>query len=161
VYIVRTDSQRENLVLTTMAYNKGTDVLIFWKELRRLADLTKRSAVSLFVQSWHETAGFTSALWKNKKNPAGIKTKDGKNYQTYPNGVDSARAQFVHMSAYLEPSLHKALTNYKYLDERYDLALKATESHAVFTTFHELAGWWAEDPQYGEKIDRVYNDLFN
>lgn len=144
----------------SLAYNKGVHVLVFEQELRRLCKKHGYNHPAMFAQAWHETVGFSSIAWVSRRNPAGIKTNDGTRYQSYYNGVDAARAFVVHMSAYVRPPLNpKDLQRYWYLDERFRLALEANRGKS-YETFHDLAGHWAEDPEYGEKIDKIYEGLF-
>jgi len=145
--------------IKSIAYNKGLDVYTFVIELIRLCKITGYNHGLMFAQAWHETGGFTSEVWKNRKNPAGIKDLDGTSYQLYFNGVDAARAFVVHMSAYIPPPNEKALENYFYLDRRYKVAVYANKGKN-FVTIKDLTGKWATDPEYGKKIERVFSDIY-
>ena len=144
----------------SIAYNLGVEVYIFANELRRLCKKFGLNFPGMFVQAWHETDGFKSDAWRYKKNPAGIKTKTGKTYQKYVNGIDAARAFVVHMLAYVEPEGNGTVVkDYLYLDERFAVAVKANRGKN-FATFHDLAGAWAEDTEYGEWVERRWAELF-
>lgn len=143
----------------SIAYNKGTIVLTFAEELRRLCKLHGLNFPLMFAQAWHETAGFTSDTWIRRKNPAGIKNRSATTYQSYPNGVDAARAFVVHMAAYVPVLKRDGLAVYRYLDSRFEVAVEANKG-LQFRTINDLTSRWAEDPEYGEKIERVFNDLY-
>ena len=143
----------------TRAYNLGTQVLIFAEELRRLCKIHGYNFPGLFAQAWHETAGFTSALWNRARNPAGLKNTSAKAYQRYYNGVDAARGFIVHMSAYVPGRTKPALNDYRFLDSRVAVAEKANKGR-TFYTMDDLAGFWAEDPMYGREILKTYKGLF-
>jgi hypothetical protein len=131
----------------------------FIQELKRLCLGFGYNFPALFMQVWHETAGFTSALWREHRNPAGLKTADGKGYQKYYNGVDAARAFMVHMSAYANtPDVVSKFSIYRYLDARYRTALNANVGK-TYRSMTDLNGRWAEDPQYGQKIERKLREL--
>lgn len=143
----------------TLAYNKGVEVYVFARELRRLCKITGYNFPGMFVQAWHETAGFSSDAWRYRINPAGIKNKSGDTYQRYYNGVDAARAMVVHMSAYARPDKgESSLVPYRHLDVRYLIALNANLGK-TFNTYNDLAGHWAEDPTYGTQIYAKYLEL--
>lgn len=147
--------------IMSLAYQEGMKVLTFTEELRRLCKVHGYSFPGMWIQAVHETDDFTSDAWKKNTNPAGIKNASGNKYQTFYNGVDAARALVVHMSAYTPaPKYASRLKNYLYVDNRYTLALQANQKNRrVFTTFHDLAGYWAEDRLYGEKIEAQYRYL--
>lgn len=145
--------------IKSLAYQKGTTVQVFTEELRRLCKMLGYNFPGLWIQAYHETDGFTSALWKSNTNPAGLKNASGNGYQRYYNGVDAARAFVTHMSSYAPPPQYgKRLEPYHYLDTRYDIAMAANKGK-VYRSFHDLAGTWAEDPTYGKQIEEKYRYL--
>lgn len=145
--------------IAEIAQTKGHNVRVFTEELRRLCKITGYNFPGMWIQAWHETAGFTSDLWLSHMNPAGLKTRSGTAYQRYYNGVDAARAFVVHMSAYAgTPTVHETLKNYRFLDTRFQTALNANIGK-TFTTFGDLTGRWAEDKQYGQKIEARFKEV--
>lgn len=143
----------------SISYNKGVQVNVFAVELMRLARLVGLNGPGMFAQAWHETGGFGSDKWKKQKNPAGIKRGDGVGYQTYVNGVDAARAMVVHMAAYVPPRNIAILDNYLYLDGRYEMAKRINQG-MQYSTFDDLTGRWAIDPEYGKLVTKVYHELY-
>ena len=142
------------------------DVMTFTEELRRLSGVHGYNFPALWTQAAHETGHpetgepFQSDLWKENKNPAGLKNADGSGYQRYYNGVDAARAFVTHMTAYVPPPYNAPrMAPYRRLDTRYRLALDATRGKS-FSTYDDLAGTWAEDQSYGKKIEEKYNRWF-
>jgi Mannosyl-glycoprotein endo-beta-N-acetylglucosaminidase len=152
-YRTKIQAQAHRLLQTDIeAYN-------FIMELRRLCLGFGYNFPALFTQVWHETAGFTSDLWKENRNPAGLKTADSKGYQKYYNGVDAARAFMVHMSAYANtPDVVAKFAIYRYLDARYRTALSANVGK-TYRYMTDLNKRWAEDPQYGQKIEAKMKEL--
>lgn len=143
----------------SLAYQRGIQAFVFADELRRLCKLTGYSFPGMFVQAWHETAGFTSENWTRRRNPAGIKNASASAYQSFANGVDAARAFAVHMSAYTPPDKNpEVLTPYRYLDKRYLVALDANK-YRSYNNYNDLAGHWAEDKTYGTQIAEKYESL--
>lgn len=151
------DLHRDTIL--SIAYNKGVQVLIFAEELRRLCKIHKYNFPGLFAQAWHETNGFTSDLWKHRRNPAGLKNTSGKAFQSFVNGVDAARAFVIHMTAYVMPENWKVTFNYRFMDSRFSVAMLANRGRK-FHTMDDLAGFWAEDLMYGRKVLKTYKGLF-
>lgn len=139
-------------------------VVAFTEELRRLSKTHGYNFPGLWMQAAHETGDpntgepFQSVAWDTLTNPAGIKNASGGKYQKYYNGVDAARALVTHMTAYAPaPKYGNRLVHYRYLDNRYDIAADANRRNGkMFRTFNDLAGYWAEDRDYGEKIAAKY-----
>lgn len=148
-----------HIISRSLDFFDEVSVGVFVIELRRLCRLLGYNFPGMYIQAWHETAGFSSKNWNENLNPAGLKKRSGIGYQSYVNGVDAARAFVVHMSAYTKPDKNKyVLLPYLYLDERYLVALDANRGK-VYNNYNDLAGSWAEDKEYGQKIARLYGRL--
>ncbi|MGH2560900.1 MAG: hypothetical protein ACRDJH_17685 [Thermomicrobiales bacterium] len=81
---------------------RGEDVRAFVTELYRLAPLVGLDPAILVSQSSHETDTWRSPAWVNRLNPAGLGITDGPDFGFgWQNGVEAARAQIVHMCAYV------------------------------------------------------------
>jgi N-acetyl-anhydromuramyl-L-alanine amidase AmpD len=112
------------------------------------------------AQSAHETGGWTSELWVSHLNPAGMKTADGRNYQVFKSGEEAALAQLTHLNIYLRGwKGAQQMIRYLMLDERWFAPLVAGLVPPFAKTYHDLAGRWAEDEFYGQKIDGWYTRL--
>jgi hypothetical protein len=142
------------------------DVITFTEELRRLSKVHGYNFPALWTQAAHETGNpttgepFQSELWKSHKNPVGLKTSTGAGYQRYYNGVDAARAFVTHMSAYVPAPLQAIkLGPYRYLDTRYNIAKEANRG-TTMSTYDDLAGTWAEDRNYADKIEAKFAKWF-
>jgi hypothetical protein len=141
-------------------------VVTFTEELRRLCKVLGYNFPAMWAQAANETGHpitgepFASDLWKTHRNPAGLKTSSAGGYQKYHNGVDAARAFVVHMSAYATPPRNAPLlAPHRHLDARYLVAMNANRGK-TYATFDDLEGRWAEDRQYGNKIEEKYDKWF-
>ena len=104
-----------------------------------------------FAQMCHETGflKFGNLVVKEMHNYAGLGAMNAENpgewFETEELGV---RSQIQHLKAYAYPEgtpLHNEL-----VDNRYKWVKKGSA-----TTIFELAGRWAGDKEYGEKLDRI------
>lgn len=140
-------------------------------ELYRLCAKYGFDFALLVAQSVNETASWTSSIWQQYGNPAGIgvtgtDTSSGTNYSlVYANGKEAARAHLVHMWAYVRgPITSQAgeIADYIDLDPRYAAVLKGKDveigkplagSVKTLGDFN-INGRWAElnNSQYGDNI---------
>ncbi|MDR1684822.1 MAG: glucosaminidase domain-containing protein [Elusimicrobiota bacterium] len=65
------------------------------------------------------------------------------------------RAQVQHLKAYAS----KELPSTKIVDPRFNMVAGNPKLAAAAKTWHDLAGKWAADPKYGDKIILIYNKL--
>lgn len=117
----------------------------------------------LVAQSAHETGGWSSDFWEVELNPAGIgKFDDGSSESlVYESGDESARAQGIHMWAYVEGKkpIPEPYDDDVDLDPRYDEAIRAFGG--TVDVLGDLgSGKWATDPQYASKIAATANTAF-
>ena len=108
------------------------------------------------VQAAHETGygRFGGDVQPEQHNPAGIKTTDGKAFETFPSEVVGAQAQIDHLALYAGAAGAPF----------YDIGAGPDPRHFGFIagkadTVALLAGTWAEDPNYGVKLAAKYASL--
>lgn len=149
-----------------IAGSRGTarsrEVEAFVREVYRLAPLTGLDPAIVIAQSALETGFWTSPLWRDHLNPAGIGiTGDDSPSATWASGAEAARGQIVHLYLYAvgEIPADHPLAAYRSLDPRYDAALSANRA-GVAKTVADLTDTWAADPNYASSIARVGNELF-
>jgi len=141
---------------------RPAQVRAYVDELYRLGPEVGIDPAVAIAQSALETGYWQSARWAEQLNPAGIGiTADDVEGPTWATGTDAARAQLVHLWLYANGEIppDSPLAPYIPLDPRYDAALEAGRAGSA-TTVADLAGAWATDPDYAEKIARVGNVLF-
>lgn len=142
------------------------DLEVYLTELQRLSKVTGMNFAVLVAQSAHETDNWTSEIWEDYLNPAGIGATgvlgESMNYVglTYKNGKDAARAHVVHMWAYVKGAIGPTNELYKYiaLDPRYNAVFQA-DYDGMVTTLNDFQvnGRWADvgktgPPWYGQRI---------
>ncbi|MDQ4099677.1 MAG: glucosaminidase domain-containing protein [Chloroflexota bacterium] len=136
----------------------------YLREVYRLGGRVGINADIVAVQAIHETDWFRSKWWKERLNPAGIgitgDPAQDKASRTWETGEDAARAHLVHLWLYAEgETLHEALEPFRKLDPRWDAAVAAGKVGKT-KTIAALAGTWAADQDYAEKIVRHLNAIF-
>lgn len=145
-------------------------VVEYLSELARLCRLVGLDFRVLAAQSAEETATWTSFWWKTRRNPAGIGITgdDAQNAasQTWRTGTEAARAQVVHMAAYVYGD-RGADTEWAPIITplvRYDRRYEAVFSAGFDGTVHRLGdlgnGKWAADPKYATTISSIANAMF-
>ena len=131
-------------------------------EVYRLAPEVGLDPAMVIAQSALETGWWQSPAWTDHLNPAGIGvTGPDVASPTWESGVDAARAQLVHLFLYAAgpiPPDHP-LAPFIALDPRYEAALEAGRSGSA-TRLADLAGSWATDPEYAERVAQVGSRLF-
>lgn len=129
------------------------DVYRYLAEVWRLAVKVGYDPAVLAAQSAQETDRWRSPAWEEKLNPAGIGADDGKPEEKWPGWAtpeQAARAQIVHMSAYVGGYVN-ALRPYIELDPKWQAVFETGGVYRV-KTLRDLAGRWATDIYYAEKI---------
>lgn len=141
-------------------------------ELWRLCTTYGFAFEYLVGQSKNETAAWTSAIWQQYGNPAGLAVTNSQNLSVvYENGTDAARAHVVHWYAYRYgriPESHE-LYAYRALDGHYDAVFTTKDQRGVplagsVTTIADLNmdGRWAllfvDD--YGNRVLRDTRAVF-
>lgn len=159
-YLTFDPSQYSALVASIPAGAKNPlDVRVLAEELRRLCKRYDLNMALIWSQIMHETAGFTSDVWSQRKNPAGIKNAGSDAFMRYDNGVDAARAMVSHVAGYVVDSPVPMDLS---LDPRYSLARRIAfatpkDVRPLLTT---VAKSWAEDPHYADLVAGWYDRLF-
>jgi hypothetical protein len=136
----------------------------YFTELYRLCAKYQLDFSILVAQSANETDTWTSAIWNQYGNPAGIgvtgsDVSTGTNYSlVYKNGKDAARAHVVHMQAYVRGAIPfgTELHDYIPLDPRYSAVFHAGYAGTIrrIQDFN-VNGRWAllvQPPPYGQRI---------
>jgi hypothetical protein len=136
----------------------------YFTELYRLCAKYQLDFSILVAQSANETDTWTSAIWNQYGNPAGIgvtgsDVSTGTNYSlVYKNGTDAARAHVVHMQAYVRGAIPfgTELHDYIPLDPRYSAVFHAGYAGTIrrIQDFN-VNGRWAllvQPPPYGQRI---------
>jgi hypothetical protein len=136
----------------------------YLSELYRLCQKYQLDFSILVAQSVNETDTWTSAIWNQYGNPAGIgvtgsDVSSGTNYSlVYKNGTDAARAHVVHMFAYVRGVImgNNELHDYIDLDPRYGAVFEANYDGTIrrIQDFN-VNGRWAlltQPPPYGTRI---------
>jgi hypothetical protein len=136
----------------------------YLKEVYRLGRRVGINADIVAVQAIHETDWFRSHWWKERLNPAGIgitgDAAQNEASRTWEKGEDAARAHVVHLWLYAEgEDLPDDLRPFRALDPRWDAAVAAGKAGKT-KTLAALAGTWAADEEYAEKIVRHLNAIF-
>jgi hypothetical protein len=115
------------------------------------------------AQSAEETGSWTSPIWRERLNPAGIGVTDAVDHvYKWASGEDAARAQIVHLSAYAlkdEDRRWEIVRPYEGLDPRLDAVFNAGWG-GVAKTINDLTGKWATDPFYAAKIATLGTLIF-
>ena len=137
------------------------DVRVLAEELRRLCKTHDLNIGLMWSQIMHETASFSSDVWRSRCNPAGIKNKSGDAYMRYPNGVDAARAMVSHVASYLFSAKYKSAIDPE-LDPRWEIAARiASNTNAEDRPLLDtIAKSWAEDASYARKVGLWFIRLF-
>ncbi len=98
-----------------------------------------------------ETEGWTSALWRDRLNPARIGVSDVHDLKVhFVSGVDAARAHLVHLSA-LARGYDRRLQPFLRLDPSWQDVFVAGVAGRV-KTLGQLAAQWSPDPDYGRLL---------
>src|SRR6478609_1775007 len=128
----------------------------YLRELWRLCELTGIDFAFAASQFAHETARGTSNAWIDEGNPAGIGIMDGGQRESmiYDTGEKAARAQMVHLYAYVLGKIpqNSELFNYISLDPRYDNVFSGNMGGTIKRIEQFGNGKWATDPNYAEGI---------
>lgn len=115
----------------------------------------------LAAQASEETDRFRSRVYREFRNPAGMKVLNGASYIRFSGPKNAARAQVVQMCAYVYGAIPpgSGLGIHKRLAERFDIAVRLFGG-SVATLAHLGNGLWAEDPVYaakiGQHLDLIY-----
>lgn len=157
------------------APNGNAFVRDYLTEVYRLAPLLSLDASCLVAQSVHETFDdgkpFNSYWFRTRGNPAGIGvTGDPAQNEAsprFPNGAAAARAQVAHLLVYALGPADAGSLWYRTMgvavpadDPRYEAYVAAYGNVARATTLSDLAGTWATDPDYAEKVVARGNEIF-
>jgi len=143
----------------TIAYGAAHGATGFYaayiQEAYRLAPLCSLDALLVVAQSAEETACWSSPVWQQRGNPAGIGyTGDPAQDAASPifsSGIAAATAHVAHLLLYATGDI--ALGGLSSGDDsRYAAYIAAYGKRAVATTLADLAGKWATDPQYAVAI---------
>lgn len=128
----------------------------FW----RLAPKVGIDPAVAAAQSSEETGGWTSAIWRTRLNPAGIGvTGGGDEGYSWRNGTEAAQAQLVHLAIYAKGYRGaQQMIRYLHLDPRWYAPIAAGYGGKA-TTVDDLATRWAEDPNYGTKIEAHWKGM--
>ena len=141
---------------------RPADLRDYLGETFRLAPLVGLDPAVLVAQSAAESGYWTEDEWERGLNPAAIRVGDVADVSApYATGIDAARAQIVHLYAYVHgriPDGH-ALAPFRHLDPRYEAVFAAGWGGSV-DTIAGLAGTWATDPAYHTKIVARGNAIF-
>jgi hypothetical protein len=141
------------------------DVSDYLTEVFRLAPLVGIDPSIVVAQSALETSAWSSTWWVTRRNPAGIgitgDPAQNAASKTWANGTDAARAQIVHLCAYVQSDLviGPTLGDFVPLDPRWRAVFDAGWNDSV-RTIADLAGKWAVDPGYAEGICARGNAIF-
>lgn len=152
------------------------DVWEYLTEVYAVAPLVGIDAALVVAQSVHETTEngilWNSHWWQTRLNPAGIgitgDPEQDKRSRTWVLAADAARSHVGHLLVYaLGPSDAGNLWARKVggapltdVDPRYGAYLDAHGNVAKAVTLADLAGTWAVDRQYAEKIAARGNAVF-
>jgi len=162
--------------------NKGPkddpEVFVYIESLYTNAPLFGLNPDLMFGQAILETGYFTSAWWKNRRNPAGIgitgtKSQDDKS-QRFANGNEAALGHIAHMLAYVDYRRGEARWSdagmsqpIRAADQRYDAPYEADYSAKTLRDLGQVRrnekgqwlGWSFDDPTYGAKIASRANEI--
>lgn len=135
------------------------------RELWRLCKLYNIDFAFAFSQFSDETARGTSDAWIYEGNPAGIGIfPDGsRESMSYATGEQAARAQMVHIYAYILGKIpaDAELAKYLDLDPRYDNVFEANWGGTVKKISDFGNGKWATNPKYAQQIVDHANAAFS
>jgi hypothetical protein len=132
----------------------------YLEEVWRLSKRLGYDPAVVAAQSSEETGGWTSPIWKSRLNPVGLGVTDaGDEGIAYESGTDAARAHLVHLSAYVR-GFERKLQPYLYLDPRWQKVFEAGYAGTA-KTLDDLAGRWASDPGYADKIEEHLRQIQN
>lgn len=135
---------------------RRNELAAYVRELWRLSVIVGYDATILLGQGAHETGEWSDASpwWPQRLNPAGIgvtgdPAQDAAS-PTYTTGEDAARAQVVHMVAYVHGNMTAPLAVMPYLglDPRWSAVHEAGFSGSVDVIGDLGNGRWAVDPDY-------------
>lgn len=133
------------------------DVRTFLVELERLCALVGFDFAILAAQSALETDNWRDERWQGGLNPAGIGATDGPDLsQPYRDGTEAAKAQIIHMIAYVygaeapQPA-RELVGQWRHLDPRY-LAVFTRGWAGTARQLADLSGKWASVEDYAERI---------
>lgn len=149
-----TGSADQVLAWATKKNAKRLDFLkVYLNVLYQLGEQTGVNPDLAAMQSAHETAEWSSAIWIDRGNPAGIGVmgSSADDYLIFATGTIAARAQIAHLLLYATGRIDRgglAPSD----DPRYDAYLQAYGNRAIATFASDLAGTWALDPDYAAGI---------
>lgn len=134
----------------------------FVNELYTLAPKVRINPDWLVTQAAHETgdtvngawAPFVSAIWRARGNPGGIGVTDDNDLgYGFPDGRMAARAMTAHMYVYVYGNEHVDVSIVPYipLDPRWNAVVQSGWA-GVVDSIDDLAGRWASDPEYANKL---------
>lgn len=128
-------------------------------ELWRLAPKFGIDPAVAAAQSSEETGAWTSDVWDSGLNPAGMFDASRSYYQDFRTGTEAAQAQLAHLAIYAKGwrGAQQAI-RYLHLDERWHAPFDAGYAGKA-KTVADLAGTWAEDPNYGTKIEEHHKGI--
>ncbi|MDR2735422.1 MAG: glucosaminidase domain-containing protein [Puniceicoccales bacterium] len=112
-----------------------------------------------FAQMCHETnfLQFGGQVDPKQNNFAGLgATDNGASGASFPSVEIGIRAQVQHLKAYASTSE----LNHSCVDPRFENIVKAGY-RGTAKTLSDLAGKWATDPLYGDKIKKKLRDMFS
>lgn len=122
-------------------------------EVYRLAPQIGFDPAIIVAQSNLETGHWTSFYWNRDLNPAGLGIS-GNQWQIEPvfaSGTISARAQLAHMHAEVFGNSRPLPAELQGIDPTYQNVFNAGWAGTI-RTIADLAGTWAVDPEYANKI---------
>lgn len=127
------------------------DVDAYLGEVWRLGAQLGYDPAVVAAQSSHETDGWTSPSWRERLNPAGLGiSAHADKGISFPRGVDSARAHFVHLSVYLK-GYEPRLRDFIHLDPTWQSVFESGNA-GIAQVADDLNGRWSPEPLYGKHI---------
>lgn len=131
---------------------------VIWSEGSRLG----LDPAGVAAQSSEETAGWTSPLWTNQLNPAGLgKTGSTAKGSSFTRGDAAAWAHLVHLLVYARPTILQRISGlHLALDDRFAAAWFAGYAGTA-KSYADLGGKWATDPNYGDAIYPHYTGILS
>ncbi|MBA2276789.1 MAG: glucosaminidase domain-containing protein [Chloroflexia bacterium] len=139
-------------------------VAAYLREIYRLGAAAGLNADIAAAQAIHETDWFRSRWWAERLNPAGIgitgDPAQNASSRRFMTGEEAARAHLVHLWLYAAGErLPPSLAPHRALDPRWDAAVSAGYAGRC-PTLDSLAGTWAADSAYADKIVDFLHRLF-
>jgi uncharacterized protein YraI len=143
--------------------NRMPEVERYIREVYRLAPELGFDPAIIVAQSALETGYWKSSWWNLRLNPAGIGVTgdpaQNSASPTFASGTISARAQLAHMHAEVFGNSRPLPAVLQGVDPTYQDVFRAGWAGTI-RTIGDLAGTWAVDPRYGEKIVRVAREIY-